>query len=58
VIEGLAPGDRVVVEGFQKFVAGDVVAPVPWQATRSAAESSSSDQERSRPVPVQYSPAR
>jgi membrane fusion protein (multidrug efflux system) len=58
VIEGLSPGDRVVVEGFQKFVPGDVVAPVPWQATRSAAESSISDPERSRPVPVHYSPAR
>ena len=28
--EGLKPGDRVVVDGFQKFVAGDVVAPQPW----------------------------
>ena len=27
---GLKPGDRVVVDGFQKFVAGDVVAPRPW----------------------------
>jgi membrane fusion protein (multidrug efflux system) len=58
VIEGLAPGDRVVVEGFQKFEPGDVVAPVPWQATRSAAESSTSDPERSKLVPVHYSPAR
>jgi membrane fusion protein (multidrug efflux system) len=58
VIEGLAPGDRIVVEGFQKFEPGDVVAPVPWQATRSAAESSTSDPERSQPVPVHYSPAR
>lgn len=28
---GLKPGDRVVVDGFQKFLAGDVVAPRPWQ---------------------------
>src|SRR5262249_29495262 len=56
VIEGLAPGDRVVVEGFQKFERGDIVNPVPWQRTRSAAESSTSDPERL--VPVHYSPAR
>jgi membrane fusion protein, multidrug efflux system len=31
VLEGLKPGDRVVVEGFQKFAAGDVVDPVPWE---------------------------
>jgi membrane fusion protein (multidrug efflux system) len=30
VDKGLKPGDRVVVDGFQKFVAGDVVAPKPW----------------------------
>lgn len=34
--EGLKPGDRVVVDGFQKFVAGDVVAPQPWQSERRA----------------------
>ncbi|CAN5301463.1 efflux RND transporter periplasmic adaptor subunit [soil metagenome] len=34
--EGLKPGDRVVVDGFQKFVAGDVVAPQPWQTERRA----------------------
>ncbi|MBN8967677.1 MAG: efflux RND transporter periplasmic adaptor subunit [Rhizobiales bacterium] len=27
--EGLKAGDRVVVEGFQKFVAGDLVSPQP-----------------------------
>lgn len=32
--EGLKPGDRVVVDGFQKFVAGDVVVPQPWQSER------------------------
>ncbi|HVV39883.1 MAG TPA: efflux RND transporter periplasmic adaptor subunit [Nitrobacter sp.] len=30
VSEGLKPGDRVVVEGFQKFAAGDKVRPVMW----------------------------
>lgn len=29
VNEGLKAGDRVVVEGFQKFVAGDLVSPQP-----------------------------
>lgn len=30
VSEGLKPGDRVVVEGFQKFAAGDTVVPKVW----------------------------
>jgi membrane fusion protein, multidrug efflux system len=30
VTEGLKSGDRVVVEGFQKFAAGDKVKPVLW----------------------------
>jgi membrane fusion protein (multidrug efflux system) len=30
VTEGLKSGDRVVVEGFQKFVAGDKVKPSSW----------------------------
>jgi membrane fusion protein (multidrug efflux system) len=38
VLDGLAPGDRVIVEGFQKFAAGDVVNPVPWE-TRAASAS-------------------
>ncbi len=36
VLDGLNPGDRVVVEGFQKFVAGDLVDPVPWQRSKAA----------------------
>ena len=31
VLDGLKPGDSVIVDGFQKFVAGDVVSPKPWQ---------------------------
>ena len=38
VLDGLEPGDRVVVEGFQKFEPGDVVDPVPWQPTQAAAD--------------------
>ena len=35
---GLKAGDRVVVEGFQKFAAGDKVRPVMWaEANASAA---------------------
>lgn len=30
VTDGLKAGDRVVVEGFQKFAAGDKVSPRPW----------------------------
>ncbi|HET6377710.1 MAG TPA: efflux RND transporter periplasmic adaptor subunit [Methylocella sp.] len=31
VLDGLKPGDRVVVEGFQKFAAGEIVDPAPWR---------------------------
>jgi membrane fusion protein, multidrug efflux system len=30
VDEGVKAGDRVIVDGFQKFVAGDLVDPKPW----------------------------
>ena len=30
VSEGLKDGDRVVVDGFQKFVPGDKVKPKAW----------------------------
>ena len=32
VTEGLKAGDKVVVEGFQKFVAGDKVMPHAWHS--------------------------
>ncbi len=38
VQSGLKPGDRVVVEGFQKFSAGDRVVPRPWTQAQAAAE--------------------
>lgn len=31
VLDGAEPGDRVIVEGFQKFAPGDIVDPVPWR---------------------------
>jgi membrane fusion protein (multidrug efflux system) len=38
VQDGLKAGDRVVVEGFQKFKAGDLVDPLPWTHVQAAAE--------------------
>ncbi|MDP4006548.1 efflux RND transporter periplasmic adaptor subunit [Methylobacterium sp. NEAU K] len=37
VEDGLKPGYRVVVEGFQKFRPGSVVQPVPWVPAKQAA---------------------
>lgn len=36
VLEGLKPGARVVVEGFQKFAAGDTVNPVSAEEAKAA----------------------
>jgi membrane fusion protein (multidrug efflux system) len=38
VQSGLKPGDRVVVEGFQKFRSGDIVEPHLWQQIQAATE--------------------
>jgi membrane fusion protein, multidrug efflux system len=38
VSEGLKAGDKVVVEGFQKFVAGDEVKPHAWAEAEASAE--------------------
>ncbi|HOY33706.1 MAG TPA: efflux RND transporter periplasmic adaptor subunit [Piscinibacter sp.] len=37
VLDGLAAGEQVVVEGFQKIRPNAVVKPVPWQAAASGA---------------------
>ena len=50
VLDGLKPGDRVVVEGFQKFASGDVVDPIPWRSTRTTAGSPAADAQKS-PAP-------
>jgi membrane fusion protein (multidrug efflux system) len=42
ILDGVSPGDRVIVDGFQKFVAGDVVNPKPWR------EAEGSDQQLQR----------
>ncbi len=38
VEEGLKAGDRVIVDGFQKFVAGDLVHPKPWSQSAETVE--------------------
>jgi membrane fusion protein (multidrug efflux system) len=38
VTEGLKAGDRVVVEGFQKFAAGDRVRPQSWAEADASAD--------------------
>ena len=36
VTEGVKAGDKVVVDGFQKFAAGDKVSPQAWTEVSSA----------------------
>jgi membrane fusion protein (multidrug efflux system) len=58
VLDGLEPGERVVVEGFQKFGPGELVDPVPWQATQSADDSAGGEAQPSQPsTPVRYGDA-
>ncbi|TYL71365.1 efflux RND transporter periplasmic adaptor subunit [Bradyrhizobium cytisi] len=38
VTEGLKAGDKVVVEGFQKFAAGDKVNPQSWSEAEASAD--------------------
>jgi membrane fusion protein, multidrug efflux system len=38
ILDGLKQGDRVVVEGFQKFAAGDAVTPGRWPRTVSVGD--------------------
>ncbi len=42
VLEGLKPGDRVVVEGFQKFAPGDLVQPRDWKPKQAEASPAAS----------------
>lgn len=41
--DGLKPGDRVIVEGFQKFVAGDKVVPKTWTEVGTAVTDTAGD---------------
>jgi len=36
VLDGIKPGERIVVDGFQKFAPGDKVRPQPWRGLRTA----------------------
>jgi membrane fusion protein (multidrug efflux system) len=38
VTDGLKAGDKVVVEGFQKFAAGDKVNPQAWAEAEASAD--------------------
>jgi membrane fusion protein (multidrug efflux system) len=42
VLDGVKPGDRIVVDGFQKFADGDLVAPKLWREAGQADQSSQS----------------
>jgi len=42
IVDGVKPGDRVIVDGFQKFADGDVVAPKLWRETRQTDQPSQS----------------
>jgi membrane fusion protein (multidrug efflux system) len=50
VTEGLKAGDKVVVEGFQKFAAGDKVRPQTWT---EAADASAAAQDEHRAAQAQ-----
>jgi membrane fusion protein (multidrug efflux system) len=46
VTEGLKAGDKVVVEGFQKFAAGDKVRPQAWVEADASVVGSLPDREQ------------
>jgi membrane fusion protein (multidrug efflux system) len=48
VTEGLRAGDRVVVEGFQKFAAGDKVKPASWPAAEVSADAAAGQTQQVR----------
>ena len=48
VTDGLKAGDRVVVEGFQKFAAGDKVRPLAWTEAADASAGSTPDLQQAR----------
>ena len=37
VLDGLKPGEQVIVDGFQKMRPGATVKPVPWSASAPVA---------------------
>jgi membrane fusion protein (multidrug efflux system) len=53
VLEGLQPGEKVMVDGFQKLRPGAPVKPVPWSAAPAAAAASAA-----RPASAASQPAK
>ncbi|MDB5655885.1 MAG: efflux transporter periplasmic adaptor subunit [Tardiphaga sp.] len=51
VTEGLKGGERVVVEGFQKFAPGDKVRPSLWPVAEAAANAAAGDQQSTQAKP-------
>lgn len=51
VLDGLKPGEQVMVDGFQKLRPGTTVKPVPWQP-RSAATATPGQAAASAPAPA------
>jgi membrane fusion protein (multidrug efflux system) len=43
ILDGVKPGDRVIVDGFQKFADGDVVSPKLWRETRQSDQSTQAE---------------
>ena len=52
VLEGLKPGEKVVIEGFQKFAAGDTVVPMQHDAQRAATTGAATAQAASASQPA------
>jgi membrane fusion protein (multidrug efflux system) len=51
VTEGLKGGERVVVEGFQKFAPGDKVKPLPWPLAEAAHDAAAGEQQTTQAKP-------
>jgi membrane fusion protein (multidrug efflux system) len=51
VTEGLKGGERVVVEGFQKFAPGDKVKPLAWPVAEAAANAAAGEQQTTQAKP-------
>ena len=58
ILEGVKPGDRVIVDGFQKFVAGDLVDPRPWSNRKRSASAEPTPASSSVSEVVNLSPRR
>jgi len=58
VLEGLKPGEQVMVDGFQKLRPGQPVKPVPWMAAAAAASGPAGTAAAPASAPASASPAR